>query len=77
MVLVLFLQDATQGNIRFNRTGNQHSMSYASNGKSNLDQNNFRLMSNNQKMLLTSTLQHAYLSRTIEKPFAQHNNNTK
>lgn len=28
-------QDATQGNIRFNRAGNQHSISYASNGKLN------------------------------------------
>lgn len=29
------IQDATQGNIRFNRAGNQHSISYASNGKLN------------------------------------------
>lgn len=68
---VLFLQDATQGNIRFNRAGNQHSMSYASNGKSIWIRAICRAHVKRPKMLLTSTLQHAYLSRTIElRPFA-------
>lgn len=37
----LLLQDATQGNIRFNRAGNQQSMGYASNGKLNFWLNDF------------------------------------
>lgn len=45
-------QDATQGNIRFNRAGNQHSISYASNGKLNW-LNHFSPHMSNQIIIVT------------------------
>lgn len=61
----LFFQDATQGNIRFNRAGNQHSMSYASNGELN--------QSTDIKNILRTSIfvAPAYLSGPIKKQFFQ------